>query len=87
MGRKFDIMDEANKIATDMENAEKLKQSYGVATKAYKDNNEFYEQNKSVVINHSEVIKSYNEIINRFYYLSVIMFSVISIMILCKVFL
>jgi cell division ATPase FtsA len=87
MGRKFDIMDEANKIATDMENAEKLKQSYGVATKAYRDNNEFYKQNKSAIINHSEVIKSYNEIINRFYYLSVIMFSVISIMILCKMFL
>lgn len=87
MGRKFDIMDEANKIVTDIENAEKLKQSYGVATKAYKDNSEFYKQNKSAVINHNEVIKSYNEIINRFYYLSVIMFSVISIMILCKMFL
>ena len=85
MGRKFDIMDEANKIAIDMENAEKHKQSYGVATKAYKDNIKFYKQNKSTSMNHSEVIKSYNEIINRFYYLSIVLFSVILVMILCKV--
>ena len=87
MGREFDIMDEANKIAIDMENTERYKQSYGVTTKAYEDNIRFYNQNKSTSISYSKVIKSYNEIINRFYYLSIVMFLVISVMILCKMFL
>jgi len=90
MDKKLSLIDEANKIIRDFENKEKQKQSYNVATDIYKKNNEFYLQNKDsnkeIIINHNEVVKAYNKIVDRFFYLSVTIFAVTAIMILIKIF-
>ena len=91
MDKEFSIIEQANKIILDFEKSEKNKATYNVATDIYKKNNDFYTLNKPkkeiITINHNQIIADYNKIINRLFYLSVVVVSVTVIMIMCKIFL